>query len=215
MTGAESGALWPVVKFKFNNPSAVARHIPKTRTDGRPLPVREKEFLAAVSECIQTFKVVQATYSGPSKTRSGTDLVSDADIKRRRYGQVRDALMSLKSCLGFEELRQALLLKHSEYVAFVEQIERAARIADENASFRLSGRPSSQETLLLRNLAVVWRRYGGGSVANKNNAFASFAAEVSSDGAFKLPVNSASLAEAEAYASMVVGAPSSRRPRTP
>lgn len=211
----ESGALWSVAKFKFNNPSAVARHVPKASTDGRRSPGREKEFLASVLDCIQTFKVIQATYSGPSKTRSGTDLVSDSGVQRRRYEQVRDALMSLQSCLAFEELRHALLLKHSDYEVFVEQIQHAARTADENASFRLSGRPSGQETLLLRQLAAVWRRYGGGSVANKNNAFASFAAEVSSDGALKLPVNSTALADAEAYASMVVGPPNIKRPKTP
>lgn len=207
--------MWPVDDFKFSNPSAVARHVPKSSTDGRPLPVRQKEFLAAVLDCIRTFKEVQATYLGPSKTRSGTVLVSDADLQRRRYEKVRDALMSLQSCLAYEELRRALMLKHSEYEAFAEQIESAARIADENASFRLLGRPSRKEALLLRQLATVWRRYGGGSVANKNNAFASFAAEVSSEGALKLPVNSASLADAEAYASMVVGPPTRKRPKTP
>ena len=121
-------------------------------------------------------------------------LARDSSEHSVRMKRVQKAIIELGRCMEFAEAKLAFgldIVRFDQLRSLVKRAERDAKTGL-NAPKR-RGRPRKPGFDLLVNLAVVWERFGGGSISNKNNRFSSFVREVGVQTGLDIPLSENSI----------------------
>ena len=179
-----------IAPFRFPDREIIGSYSPTVSKEGFGV----ERFLEEVERCVaihRTFTEIGGPYlpSGGQLT-----LARDNSEHSVRLKRVQKAIIELGRCMDYAEAKLAFGL---DIVRF-DQLRSLVRRAESDAKSELSalkprGRPRKRGFDLLVSLAVVWERFGGGRVSNKNNRFSSFVREVSAQALIDIPLSEKSV----------------------